>query len=136
MIAVLSFLTEMEKKAVLNFVDRFTSVSLCPQVVGKRVVDIVKKVNQHRHTKACRKYQTCCRFSFPKFPVWRSIITNPNHKVSESEKVKFEKILSDVKDFLLDQDIVNEIMQSYDKSSESKHEYFINRKKKDNITSC
>ena len=120
-------LTSTEETAVLNFANKFTSVSLCPSVVGKEVVEIVQKVNQHRHTKACRKYDTNCRFSFPKYPVWKTLIAKPNSSISESEKAKFDKILKDVKDILLDSNLIHKIMSDYDKNSESQIEYTVNR---------
>ena len=62
-------LLDFEEAAVKNFANKFTSVCLSPSVVREKVVDIVSKINQHKHTKACRKYQSSCRFSFPKYPV-------------------------------------------------------------------
>ena len=38
-------LTEMEERAIINFVDQFTTVSLCADEVGQEVVRIVKEVN-------------------------------------------------------------------------------------------
>jgi len=120
-------LTTTEETAVLNFADKFTSVSLCPSVVGKEVVGIVQKVNQHRHTKACRKYDTSCRFYFPKYPAWKTLITKPNSSISDSEKAKFDKILKDIKDVLLDSNAIHKIMSDYEKNSESQIEYNVNR---------
>ena len=75
-------------------------------------------MNQHKHTKACRKYQSSCRFSFPKYPVWKTLITDPNSTVSVKEKTKYEKILKDVQDVLTDDSTVNKIMQEFDKKGE------------------
>ena len=47
-----------EKKSLVNFIDDFTTVSLCPAEVGKAVVDIAKEVNHHHHTQTCRKHET------------------------------------------------------------------------------
>ena len=91
--------------------------------MGKKVVDIVKKVNQHKHTKACRKYSTNCRFDFPKFPVWKTIIARPNTGVSNKEKDNYAKILHDVREKLLDDEAINRIMNGFKKESESEHEY-------------
>ena len=42
-------LLDYEEKAVINFTNKFTSVCLCPAVVGREVVDIVRKVNKQKH---------------------------------------------------------------------------------------
>ena len=99
-----------EELAVINFADAFTSVSLCQKIVGKEVVEIAKKVNKHKHTRACRKYQTECRFSFPKYPVWKTLISYPNKPLSDIDKSKFSKILADVKEVLLDEGAINKII--------------------------
>ena len=33
-----------------------------------KIVNMVKEVNTHHHTKTCRKYKTDCRFKFPRYP--------------------------------------------------------------------
>ena len=58
-----------EEKAVINFIDQFTTVSLCEAEVGKEVVWKAKEVNQHHHTKTCKKGTPKCRFRCPKFPI-------------------------------------------------------------------
>ena len=79
-------LLDHEENAVINFANKFITVCLAPKVVGKKVAEIAKKVNLHRHTKACKKYSTDCRFSFPKFPVWKTIVASPNSSISDKEK--------------------------------------------------
>ena len=69
-----------EEKAVVNFVDQFTTVSLCEDEVGKEIVKIVEEVNVHHHTKTCRKNSPKCRFRYPKFPVWKTILVRPHPK--------------------------------------------------------
>ena len=116
-----------EESAIINFANKFTSVSLCPQIMGKKVIDIVKKVNQHRHTKACRKYSNSCRFDFPKFPVWKTIIAKPNRVISDNEKEKYAQILHDVRQTLLDEKTIDLIMKGFDKDGENESEFLINR---------
>ena len=123
-------LLDFEEKAVISFAEKFTSVSLCPSVVGEKVANLVKKVNNHRHTKACRKYGTSCRFSFPKYPLWKTTILNSNSVSTEEERSKFKKILSDVGELLKDEDTISKIMNQFDKNTESKEEYIINREKR------
>ena len=50
---------------ITKFVDTFSTVSTHPAIVGTEVSEIAKEVNQHKHTKTCRKYLTTCRFNFP-----------------------------------------------------------------------
>ena len=35
---------------------------------ARKIIDMVKDVNIHNHTKTCRKYSTDCRFIFPRYP--------------------------------------------------------------------
>ena len=35
---------------------------------AEKIVNMVKEVNTHHHTKTCRKYKTDCRFKFPRYP--------------------------------------------------------------------
>ena len=58
-----------EENAVIEFIDQFTTVSLCEAEVGEDVVRKAKEVNEHHHTKTCRKGTQTCRFRFPKFPI-------------------------------------------------------------------
>ena len=49
-------LSPADREVVCRMVDEFTTVSLCPAEVGADVVQKVKDVNTHHHTKkACRK---------------------------------------------------------------------------------
>ena len=119
-------LLDFEESAIINFANTFTSVCLNPQIMGRKVVDIVKKVNRHSHTKACRKYSESCRFSFPKFPTWKTIVASPHEDVPNEQKEKYEKVLHDVKKVLLDDKRIDKIMEGFDKDKESKEEYHQN----------
>ena len=123
-------LSYSESLAVVNFADKFTTVCLAPRVVGKKAAEIAKKVNNHKHTKACRKYGTNCRFSFPKYPVWKTLVTNPSIQLSDSQKNKHKKILTDVKDILNDENVIKNIMKKFNKDEESIDEYIRNREKR------
>ena len=41
---------------------------------AERIRDSVCEVNVHHHTKTCRKYETDCRFIFPRLPSMFNII--------------------------------------------------------------
>ena len=59
----------LEKKdlsILTTFADEFVTVSTDPTIVGVDVAEIVTEVNQHHHTKTCRKRSSNCRFNFPK----------------------------------------------------------------------
>ena len=82
-------ITELDLIPVIAFIDCFSTVSLHPAIVGPRVAEIAKEVNQHRHTKTCRKYCTICRFKFPKFPSYRTVIARPHHqRMPEDEEAR------------------------------------------------
>ena len=54
-----------EEEAVINFIDQFTTVSLCEAEVGKEIARIAKEVNEHHHTQTCKKNSPKCRFRYP-----------------------------------------------------------------------
>ena len=75
---------QLEK--IVKFVDIFSTVSLHPSIVRDAVSSIATDVNQHKHTKTCRKYLTTCRFHFPKLPAYRTVIAKPAHKSLTKEE--------------------------------------------------
>ena len=108
---------------IVSFVDTFTTVSLHPAVVGPIVAAIAEKVNQHRHTKTCRKYQTVCRFKMPKLPSYETIIAKPTpkdlcpkikKKMQEEQRVIFKK----VREVLDNKAAMEEILLEFPKTEE------------------
>ena len=92
-------ITEEEENAVINFIDQFTTVSLCADEVGKEAARIAEEVNKHHHTKTCKALPKC-RFRYPKFPVWKTILVKP-YKCEFAEETehfmkKYEGILNKV----------------------------------------
>ena len=83
-------MTKDETNALIQFVDEFTTVSTNENLVGADVSKIVLDVNKHSHTKACRKYESSCRFNFPRYPSTRTIISVP--LVEANEKKNAEKL--------------------------------------------
>ena len=57
-----------------------------PKEKGKKLDEklnnLVKEVNIHKHSKSCQKGSNPCRFSFPRLPSNRTLISNP---ISEEE---------------------------------------------------
>ena len=77
-----------EKRSIEKFADLFISVSL----KEPSTTDIVEVVNIHGHTKTCRKYQTVCRFGFPKFPSLRTIVSVPYKMLTDSPEINEERL--------------------------------------------
>ena len=135
-----------EEKAVIAFVNKFTTCTLNEAVIAaktddsnlkskaKEVIDIVSKVNIHKDTKSCRKYQTECRFGFPRFPIWRTLISKPlemSGDKGKALKAKYEKILKDVKEVLSQKEVIQKILEEYPKTEDkSVEDYRQNRIKR------
>ena len=116
--------TEEEIATVVAFTDTFSTVSLHSAIVGSVVASIADKVNQHHHTKTCRKYQTVCRFKFPKLPSYATIIARPPGKnipaqEKKSLEAKHDAVLKKVKEVLDDEDVMKSILLDYPKESET-----------------
>ena len=60
-------LLKEDTECLSRFVDAFITVSTCEEEVGVEIATTVKEVNQHRHSKTCRKYGGNCRFHYPRF---------------------------------------------------------------------
>ena len=108
-------------------------MSLNADEVGSEVARIAEEVNKHHHTKTCRPLPKC-RFRYPKFPIWKTILAKPYQTEFLEEKAhymkKYEDTLKKVQDLLEDIDIINSIMTQYNKKTETKEEYQVNRKKR------
>ena len=116
-------ITDDELETVIVFIDTFSTVSLHPSIVGPVVAAIAQKVNQHWHTKTCRKYQTICRFNFPKLPSYKTIIARPptnslNEQEKKSLEAKYSAITKRVKEVLEDKDVVESILSDFPKELE------------------
>jgi hypothetical protein len=114
---------EQEIATIVTFIDTFSTVSLHPAIVGSVVAAIAEKVNQHHHTKTCRKYQTVCRFKFPKLPSYVTIIARPPGKnipaqEKKSLEAKHDAVIKKVKEVLNDDDMMKSILEEYPKVSE------------------
>ena len=120
-----------DDRPVINFIDQFTTVSLNEDEVGKEVAKIVEEVNKHHHTKTCNKTTPNCRFRYPKFPIWTTILVRPYKSELDEEKDKnlkyYEGILKKVRELLEDEELIIKIMCKYNKRKETKEEYNLNR---------
>ena len=129
-------LNDAEEKALIDFVDRSVTCTLNPDMaakmidvkrskgVGLKIINIVKECLNHYHTKACRKYGTPgCRFRFPKFPMWKTILTRNDIQAgdTDSKKERLEEqkeVLEKVQIVLEQTEIIDDIMNSYDKNDD------------------
>ena len=109
-------LLEHEERAVIKFANKFTTVSLNAATVGQTYV-----VGRHKHTRACKKYGTDCRFGFCKLPCWKTLIAKPFKLTGDEDKNKYEALLKKVKDLLNDEEVVAKIIDSpkYDREKEA-----------------
>ena len=128
-------LNKREVESLTNFVDEFVTVSTNEDKVGEKVAKIAGEVNKHCHTKSCRKYDTSCRFLFPKYPSICMIIAQPISGVDDKEKKermkKYKDTLKKVAEILNDEEHVNEIIGSIGSSeNEPLHIYKVNKKKR------
>ena len=97
-------LTDEDTDSLATFVDSFITVSTCEKKVGKDIAATVRQVNQHRHTKTCRKYGGHCRFNYPRPPSPHTIIVQPLRD-GDAEKrrkilIESDKLIGKVMSFL------------------------------------
>ena len=130
-------LTGQELKAIINFIDQFTTVSLCGDEVGHSVVEKALEVNTHHHTKTCNKLskEDDCRFHYPKFPVWKTVLGQPMEATEMPEEKErnlqtYTNALKKIKELLKKPLILNSIMARYNKGDETKEEYEENREER------
>ena len=140
-------LSEAEENALIDFVDRSVTCTLNPQLAAKmidvnktkedgmKIIEIVKAVQVHHHTKSCKKNgcAATCRFRFPKYPMWKTILTifHMDEDDPEARKERREQhtiLLKKVMDVLEETEVMDEIMLGYSKEDESIKEYRLNRK--------
>ena len=91
--------------------ERIADLAISVSLKNPAVNHIVKEVQVHKHTaKACRKYNTNCRFNFPKFPIHKTIISTPSNYAFDDEEEKnvkmtrYTKVINAVKEKLEDDD--------------------------------
>ena len=121
-------LTPQAEAILTKFTDDFITCSL-----DTEIKEIVQKVQTHSHSNSCRKYNTTCRFDYPKFPTDKTIVA---HKLERSDfkteqeymemKQQHTKTLKQVKEALIslgDTDLettsIQQILQAASVSSES-----------------
>ena len=103
----------------------FADLSITCSLKDYKTKNIVEEVQIHNHTKACKKYSTNCRFSFPRFPSLRTIIAVPYTKMPgdqqeqkqmlEKSKSVLKKVFDTLNDEVLLKTLVNEDQGLIDK---------------------
>ena len=98
--------------------------SLDEEKFGEKVKKIAKEVNEHGHSKSCKKGNPKCRWKFPRFPLIDTVFVDKKRKIPEEEKLSEEQrnsILDRVKcDLVDDIDGKEEKSKTVDKNCESK----------------
>ena len=135
-----------EEKAVINFVNKFTTCTLNVDTVrmmtddetlketAENVIQIVEEVHGHHHTTSCHKYSPTCRWGFPHFLMWKTILAKPlKESGEEAEKLKssYKKILKDVKEKMINEEVIESIMEKFPKDlDKTRKDYVENRKER------
>ena len=86
-----------EVRALELFADKFCTCSLNSNEVGEKVAKIAKLVNEHGHSKSCKKNTPKCRWRYPKFPLPKTSFIDANREIPEEEKLDTEYIESTLK---------------------------------------
>ena len=99
---------EFSDSKVPALINKWISCSL--DTGNEDVRKLVKEVNVHKHTNSCKKGNNPCRFSFPRLPSNKTLISNPLpeddlDKISDDKKKKeakaaLEKKKNDAKEIL------------------------------------
>ena len=114
-------LTQEDTDSLAAFVDSFITVSTCEKNVGKNIAATVRQVNQHRHTKTCRKYGGKCRFNYPRPPSPKTIIVQPIRDIDTEKRSKIliesDKLISKVISFLEDEETLKKLLEDIKKYS-------------------
>ena len=102
-------LNESNIKSLVNFIDSFITVCTHGNTVGQKVATIAREVNEHQHTKTCRKHGDGeCRFHYPRLPAPHTIIMEPN-KESSLPWENCQLILNKVMDVVTNDEIIENI---------------------------
>ena len=139
-------LSKEEENSLIQLADKFTTCTLNPckasehieenadQNEGLKIIEIVRNCQIHHHTKACSKKGGKCRFNFPRFPMWNTVLTHPVEGESPEDREKLlrehEKTLKAVREILENEEIIESILSNYQLEDESFNEYEENRKER------
>ena len=96
----------------MEIADMIISCSL--DTGDEKLNKIVSEVQQHHHTKSCKKYNGTCRYGFPRLPSKKTLVSQPLKKDMDEKKRKEKKewaknLLVKAKDILEDPKLDNEM---------------------------
>jgi hypothetical protein len=72
------------EQAICAFVDKYVSCQLPCEKDDPELCQLVSTLQQHRHTRTCRKSGVFCRFHFPKILVPFTLLTKDKNKYNTS----------------------------------------------------
>ena len=113
-------LAKNDIECLTRFADEFVTVTTDPNTVGEDVARIAQEVNTHNHTKTCRKYSSECRFNYPKYPSPETLIARPIRETGKEREKKIKEIntiMVKVKEVMLDDELIEEILEEVPKIS-------------------
>ena len=73
-----------------ELIDKWISCSLANK--DEKLNKLAKEVNTDKHTKSCQKGNDPCRFSFPRLPSDRTLISNPLSKEDLCKEIYQKKL--------------------------------------------
>ena len=106
--------SDEHRQVLQDFADLLMSCSL--KTPGGR---IASEVCRHHHTKTCHKYNTNCRFGFPRYVSPNTLLSVPAKilypDIQEREKIldKVNQVLEKVKNILENEDAMKELCSIY-----------------------
>ena len=89
---------------VPELIDKWISCSLTNK--DEKLNKLVKEVNIHKSTKSCQKVNNPCRFSFPRLPSDKTLISNPLSEEDLSKKA-YNLISTTLSEEELSKEIIN-----------------------------
>lgn len=105
---------------IINFINKYVTCSIPSPTEDQELYDLVTSVQQHHHTKTCRKKNTVCRFNFPRFPTDKTIIAKPLDK-DQDDQVRLKtlretlaKVYTVLSDKELKCDTIDEVCEKAD----------------------
>ena len=111
-----------------KLIDKTTTLS-----EGTKIVEIAEETQKHHHTKTCKKKRPDCRFGMPRFPLWKTTLTEPLKGKTDEERnerrKKHREVLNAVREVLENEEAIQNIWKEFgDKKLETKEENIKNRK--------
>ena len=94
-------------------------------------------MNCHNCTTKCRSYGGKCKYAFPRYPLIETLVIDRDEKKDSSETQNdkndnYRKILNDVEDILNDSELIQFIMDQYEKGT-TQEEYVNNRSARNDL---